>query len=413
MQLNTIKTDNYKFFSRQSPENRTRHIDALKYVEQLAQSSGTPIGFWDIKEIFGSNDGERFFITDRNEINKRFFQAKEKLASGSDAEIASVASIINESLQKTFDAIAKDERDAVLQDIKKGEEIIESRNREIAALTRANWHRQLKLHSLSGTRPPILDLVSNIVKAGFWKVVSATDVRIIFETKNEVIISFIKKTANIDITIDLGFFQAELNIRDMFCAVTPARDNRMTDGFSHPHVDRDGGLCWGNAGHVAHKLLSNGEIDKYMSLLATLLSSYSDQSPYRAIQHFVRRPKVTKQRVHPDLLNIIQKAREASVSRNASDALKLEAMVRESSAEIQNFITPYSGLTLIDLLNNGGLNWQLVEKVSKIKESFVPHLPDLPEPSAPVQMELEDSEEAFPTWEELDQDEDEENEDDY
>ena len=56
--------------------------------------------------------------------------------------------------------------------------------------------------------------------------------------------------------------------------------------FYHPHVNTDGGICWGNAQDTASRAIVAGQLDKVMNLLKSLLTIYNGGNPYRSFEEF-------------------------------------------------------------------------------------------------------------------------------
>lgn len=127
--------------------------------------------------------------------------------------------------------------------------------------------------------------VEKILKGGWYKFYEVSQDYISFTTPN-ITLEHINPDAGINITHNMGSYRVEYwpNRKRMYCGKNMG--NTDIDGYHHPHVDRNGDICWGNAAAVSSKAMMDIAPAKAFTALRTLLQTYNDNSAYKTLATF-------------------------------------------------------------------------------------------------------------------------------
>jgi hypothetical protein len=86
--------------------------------------------------------------------------------------------------------------------------------------------------------------------------------------------------------------------------VIPYKNNIRSFDYFHPHVDRYGSICWGDALSQVTQWISIGKLSDTLKMLYSLLFNYNDRNPYISIQDMKRKNtkygRATDTMRHPD-----------------------------------------------------------------------------------------------------------------
>lgn len=85
---------------------------------------------------------------------------------------------------------------------------------------------------------------------------------------------------------DLGLFEVGLEPDGR---VFVRGGDYLTDGYSHPHVARDGRLCTGRFGAIGEWLHRDGALELVFLTVSQILRTYNPESPYLKLEELVRR----------------------------------------------------------------------------------------------------------------------------
>ena len=112
------------------------------------------------------------------------------------------------------------------------------------------------------------------------------DFKIFLITKNPNVLQYVDKKKSIDLSVDLGYFMFVYDVNRGICTVKKGGRNILADSFYHPHIDRDGQVCWGNASATVTEATKVFDIRKLATIVATILSTYNPDSPYTVLGDF-------------------------------------------------------------------------------------------------------------------------------
>lgn len=283
-------------------ERRQHNVEALNYVRGIAASTGVNINRWNILKLlrvaYNSND----LITDRREINRRFFNKIEAMNNGQDTEETEVdpSTIeINEQLATAFNNLYANRFEQSIQSLKDHIENAQSR----AARAMSDYEsfmeqvvdNQQALQILETTRDNQDDTIGvaqlqEILASGQWEnpvfQEDYDDPFIWLNTVNNCIVRYNRPNLGIDIVQDLGQMAVRFNIRTIGIVVFPFKHNKKCNGYYHPHVSELGAVCWGQARDHVIELQTHQKFAELFALLHDLLNSYCPDAPYVDIVTF-------------------------------------------------------------------------------------------------------------------------------
>lgn len=272
----------YTVFKRMGAKSRARYVDTLKYIEFLASNTNTDINSWNIFEVFGTGKGKSLYI-DKRRINQIFLETARNSDVGSssaEAEFANIRAQINDAC-----------RQAMLENVRTQElhmqRILQRANSSYNSFMEL-VREASRLRDSLGSNPAnnIDQQLQTIVQSGFWKfkrVINGTVLE--FHTANNVISSYRNRSARIDIDVNLGKFKVTVDIVNRVIHVGQLANNVHSDwygnmGFYHPHINRNGNVCWGNSGGTVTNMFVNADYAGLMQLLATILVDFNPDNPY-------------------------------------------------------------------------------------------------------------------------------------
>jgi hypothetical protein len=278
-------------------------------------------------------------ITDKNEINKRFFEKLQNLSSDECAELP------EEDLQKIKE-IAQSYRnqaqDSARLDLERAEQFLASYRREYQASLADVAKKRDLLASLQDAGPvtkeqALIAGITETIDAGFWGDFLFDGRDIWVRTMNDITMFYRNRAAGIDMNVNMGQLSARINLADQMVSVFPYRNNLKARGiFYHPHISEDGELCWGNAFNMAEQKLLNWELKEYLSLLQSLLTTYCPDRPYARLDEFENAPSYG--RASANLMSL-HKERDRNLreeARRRRESENSENSENSSSEETQN-----------------------------------------------------------------------------
>lgn len=285
MFLKDIIFNDYKIFERMGEDNRKANISAVQYVHMLSATTNAKADTWNILEIFGRGEGNAL-VTDKNEINKRFFSQLEKLKSAIPEELQvlepEIERQIKEATKELVNSQVRQFRDKAESARFNMEEHYKAAERKATEMVRY----QNMLLSIQGKSNPILDDIRKVAAGSFFRFYSFDSVNISFITRNPVILVHKNPSAGIDITINMGIYRVTTDMRSMYTKVYQHRDNTRLDNFYHPHVSTGGDICWGTGGNAASGFMKDFRFLDFMELLASNLINYNAGNPYVSLERF-------------------------------------------------------------------------------------------------------------------------------
>ena len=322
MLFKDIVTTRYKVFSRLGEEKRIGQIDAVKYIFLIASTSGVSVSDWDCQEVFGAVKGSaNEIVTSKLDINKRFFEKVEELAAAS--PIPSEPTPLDESTKENLKILS---RQYIADLIARAEN--DYRNRLSSAVDyQRSYEEQLRravearaaTMQISGQDPKVSEQIETLTEGSFWQYAGqARESSSVFvlRTKNDVICSHKNVAAEIDITVNLGKFDARFDMRGGILRVVAHSDNVFVSDYIHPHISSNGSVCWGNGGDTALRAQSSMNLIQLFTLLSSVLVNYNSSNPYRSLEDFHKQSMSRDEREARDTLD--RAAREAAAANRAA-----------------------------------------------------------------------------------------------
>lgn len=285
MFLKDIIANDYKIFERMGDENRKANISAVQYVHMLSATTNAKADTWNILEIFGRGEGNAL-VTDKNEINKRFFTHLEQIKANVPEEYLSIEPEIERQIKEAT-------RELVNSQVRQFREKAES-----CRITMQDYYQRAEMNasqmvryqnmvlSIQGKTNPIMDEIRKVASGTYWKFHSFDGRCLRFETRNPTILVHKNPSAGIDITLNMGLYAAVVDIKTMQTKVTAQGGNIVVDGYYHPHVTGHGDICWGTGLTAATGFMKDFRLLDLMELLAANLSNYNSGNPYVSLERF-------------------------------------------------------------------------------------------------------------------------------
>lgn len=327
--------DNYKFFD--GREKAAEQVANLKYIAQLAAQSHTDISDWDLAVMFGD------FTTTKGDINKTFFEAREKTVEPAreltTKEITAIAAVgkhlatkgtrtidqVNLNIDQYATAIKDNQANitnnlARVQDLKAELDLLEAKGDAI---------------------PDFATMIREIEADGFFSFKGASDADrdgdefgnryagFEFVTKADVIVHYRNDAQRIDCTVNFGRFRVTITKKKSIKVCPAGRNVQVADRY-HPHVF-DYGLCLGATATAAGELLNKNKLPDVMRLIASILVSYNPKDSYVDIVRFA-----AKQQKKDDPYTAPVPARGGAAERPLEEPPQQEWLQRTQNIAEQN-----------------------------------------------------------------------------
>ncbi len=268
---------------------------AFSYLMNTANSCGINIREVKLLEEFGADGSTNSMVTDKGEINKRLFtrineikKADASNGAGFSLLEADKKAICEASLVDYGPLIRAEER---LRASSQGE--LERYMRYVSQYTKTVREKSAKVAELEmkklrgltddSTYKAIVEIITN----PYWQYIgisSSGSVR--FATTQYVTQELKNPAAGIDITVEYGIFFAEINLKDKKITAHPYSDNIIAHGNPHPHIHKEGSICWGNYNREVREYIGKDKWRSVMDVLAILLETYCGDNPFTAIESF-------------------------------------------------------------------------------------------------------------------------------
>jgi hypothetical protein len=311
-------------------EEKMKNLSALNYIKTIANSSNIDISAWDILEVFGRED-KRGLELDKKTLNKLFFAKVQsslnpptteetKTETKTEGVIAENAVASTEDLTALKNAVAiAYERtkttaiEAQKKNTKSAKDNMDQYYRNFLEYERnyISGLRQVKLLESTikdGSEKYIEGIILNLRKVidkGIWINPVFDENYLYLNTKTNVVLHDVNKSANLDLHLDVGQLAVRINLKNNFAlSVIPYKGNIQSGAMFHPHVNSEGTPCWGDAQNIAVKAIADYDFEKALTLLHTLLHTYNPGSPYINLANLkengIKMSRVAEHLKHPD-----------------------------------------------------------------------------------------------------------------
>ena len=290
--INEIKRNPSQVFARQTDEGKKLNFEMLKYIEFLATASSTNISMWDIKDIFGDKENKKVsleIVKNKNEINKLFYANKDKMASGSTEEIQNIVKIIGDSIGTALEAQKSGRitslENNILSKRRNIEDYIRQMSQRISDIV--SYRKELDTLENISTRDKIMADIEEVLKGNFYAFESFENNILTLTTKENVMSTLVNAKAGLNLNVNLGKFKVKLNLVNFELKVLPHSGNMKLNDHIHPYVGGSGDVCFGNGQARASTLLETMNISGVMTLLAAILTTFSeDSTPFVSLNSF-------------------------------------------------------------------------------------------------------------------------------
>lgn len=287
-----------------SSEQLRANQQALNYIMTLASQMNENIKRWNLTTTFGNGDGDNL-ETDPRKLNKAFFdrlmrgkpQAPATVTASPAPDAATQAEQVAEVHRVLRRHAARVARRELRDASNRARQMTEQAERQYAnylrnlqqAVTAKRRVEQLEADTTDAARAERIanDLVG-VLNEGFWydPVVDSNDA-LWLRTRNDVVLTFRNRAADIDVTVNLGRFAVQLVPGEARVSVFPCGRNRTPGSrdLSHPHVS-GGSVCWGASAELANRAIADWQFGEVLQLLQQLLLTYCDDNPYVSLVEF-------------------------------------------------------------------------------------------------------------------------------
>lgn len=293
--MNTISELKAQNFAPFNGDAFREQVDAVKYIERMAGVTGAAIDKWDILECFRNplSATGKVIITDKRSINKRLYELDKQAKDGVPVEGLSDQKEIKKISDLIFSEIETGRR-AELSRSWKDALRSASNYTETAEQYRKNaFHYFKQLSALKNSESPeIQKEINAVIQNPFWEYKGIGENNdghkfLKFHTRAEIVLTEKNPSAGIDISVNVGRFEAQLVPKTSMVRVFQAGNNVLAHGYWHPYISSAGGVCWGNASDTADELLASAKYGQAFALLAALLATYdSNTTPYMDLVNF-------------------------------------------------------------------------------------------------------------------------------
>jgi len=275
-----------KHWSNCPPELMRSNQSSLNYIRDVAARTGTNIARWNLVAVFGSGQDANL-KTDHNEINRLFF-AKMGNGEGNDEQdvVVSLDPLLRNSLKSWSDRILNDQRAQLESQVRS--------HTDNARMNYTRYENDLRtaarfMQQLENIRPSeattqrlakVEKELEEVLNGDFWCDPIVTDNFLWLRTASDLIITERRRSAGIDMQFNAGLLAVRWNITGTELRVFPYKRNKRHRELYHPHVDRAGVVCWGDAAQLAAQHLQNWNVKDLLLILQSLLVNYNAAAPY-------------------------------------------------------------------------------------------------------------------------------------
>lgn len=259
-------------------EQLIRQANAIRYIDHLAGITNTDMS--DVKLHHFMNQNENLHV-ERTEINKIFFQLKEQIGPKAAepeaiprAKLLEIEKKIGDHMRLAFNQQERSMRS--------------KRTHAAVAWKAAKKHSDgllqasIDLENMRKCMTKGVDLMPMVEKvlnnSTFWQV---TNVGFGFFTK-PISLSYYNEAQDAENVVRLGQLKAEIQFkRGIRIKILPYQENVFTpSGLYHPHVNKEGDVCYGNFLDRAKVLEAEMDLYGLLDLVRTVLCNYNDENPY-------------------------------------------------------------------------------------------------------------------------------------
>jgi hypothetical protein len=308
MLFKDILSNNFRVFSRMSEDEYKRNVATVNYIVTMAGNIGVDVSSWDCQALFSAN-GANKLLEKRHLINEIFFREVERIKSLEQAPVDDTFDIsrvirhvdaqIKRAKQNLIGAVEQSIEDTMRN-------IRDSENRLIEYYTKLNkfcTERDIYKGRVLTSLHADLSVVNTPRSA--WRIKEVTNSAIIFETKNDIVLSHNDHNAGMNIAVNFGKASVEWRMADRLIVMNTelyVRLKARPEGFGgtrHAHVSSGGTPCWGTIAGSANEALREFNVQRILHWCMLLLNNYNAESAYTSLAtfHLHSLPRAERERV--------------------------------------------------------------------------------------------------------------------
>lgn len=261
----------------------------MGYIQMLMANYGFKLSLEQMQELAR--------LSDKSAINKKMAEYYEQHKAGKPIgpNIDEIIQQASGDLQSFFKTKFEEKRNNIKKEITSYQKdankyFAEAHNK----LLRMN-EKVIEFDQLKEDGTDVRQLFDSLSNNPFWRIEKFRDGILYFES-NDVIVRYVNKAQNVDMTVNFGPMWAMWLTRNGIVKMDSTRMKYDVGGFPHPHVGIDGYVCWGNAASSYTNHIKSLNIAEILNILQSLLQTYNPGSPFARLDKFYAKsnPSISK-----------------------------------------------------------------------------------------------------------------------
>lgn len=259
-----------------APQAKSSGFDAEGWLAQLMSQTGR-------SRINDETRAKLLALTDKNAMNREFFAyvaaTPVEAQVLTDVAITSLDAIITPRTSPEYLNAERQKADFIKQAqqyMRHVDERLEQAVRQEEKMMQIEQRTSIK----------ISDKINEILKAG-WYELDVDDLvsqgssiqRVTFITP-PITIAHYNAKAGIEMKVPMGSYKVTWFPRQGQVRAVGHVGHITVEGYQHPHITSEGGICWGNAVDVHSNGMSNFDPKPSLEALQVILQNYNPASPY-------------------------------------------------------------------------------------------------------------------------------------
>ncbi len=287
VKMRDIRAKNYDIFQDcESPTRRKELITAMGYIDQLGGLTQQDISYWSVLDIFKNPNSEKDFIhSDKNKINTIFFEELKRVRDGAPLKVTKMNESEKRRVVQAFKEFYQNEKYRIEELINSSLRMSRDHHNEYIKNMRQSIEAHKLKDSLRDTHLSFVTQVDDIIAGSYIQFVSKA-----------IILSHTNAQQAIDMTVPLGHFLLRIHLDSPHVVCYPYDDHysdkkdkntvSSSNGYWHPHVDRDGRICFGTMLNDFNKAMSVRDFVKVAKLCKAVLTKYYHENPFTHLYRF-------------------------------------------------------------------------------------------------------------------------------
>lgn len=284
--IKDVRKNEYKFTGMEGDYDAVhKQSNSLRYIEHLAQVTGTDVTEWPIG-IFLNTNGRVFL--DRQDLNEKFFEFKVKAdALPKTAKPINIAAV--KVIEKTLADVLERRISDELNQMVRAEEAMRTHVDRLQEQQRKVFYHGTVARSLEKAQKSGFNLakqVQMVIDGGFWEL--AEDTNALQFISRPLSLSYFHKEQRRDNAIHLGRVLLTIGINNdgLWPTVTKYSGAVHKMRNPHPHVGTDGSICFGEIQNAAHKAMGRLDIAALCAYVESVMDTYNEDDAFVHIYEF-------------------------------------------------------------------------------------------------------------------------------